>query len=328
MQFHYSKLDLVLRANGVRSKFDVILWDRWMEAHNANKLRYQLNQPKPIIIEDSSLKPLVLLRRAPFMATSLDEPLLDSSFNFNKVAPEEVLLKIVSNEFEEKHSVLLANISPFAVLHCLFIPEPMSRFNQRLRKSALAHAIECFLLSSNSYLCMGFNSLLAHASVNHLHFHMWQTPAPLYAMTASTRVKENKPCYSELPEHPVHNFVVELTNVNNLNEFVNTIWNVVDACQSERIAHNLFLSRVVNTCGNVRAVLWPRRSVFEPKAIGEAANEQGYNLAVAELAGMYVVANEQVAKRITPKELESSLLAERLSGDVIHRLEQRIDNNH
>ncbi|KAF6773419.1 hypothetical protein AHF37_07355 [Paragonimus kellicotti] len=132
MQFHYSKLDLVLRANG----FDVILWDRWMEAHNANKLRYQLNQPKPIVIDDSSLKPLILaiperfqLRRAPFMAASLDEPLLDSSFNFNKVAPGEMLLKIVPNESEEKHSVLLANISPFAVLHCLFIPEPMSRLN-------------------------------------------------------------------------------------------------------------------------------------------------------------------------------------------------------
>ncbi|KAA3671386.1 GDP-D-glucose phosphorylase [Paragonimus westermani] len=237
MLFHYSKLDLVLRANGVGSK--------------AIPERFQL-------------------RRAPFMATNLDEPLLDGSFNFNKITPEEVLLKIVPNESEEKHSLILANISPFAVLHCLFIPEPTSRFNQ------------------------------------------------------STRVKENKPSYLELSEHPIHNFVIELTDVNNLNEFVNTIWDVVDACQSEKIAHNLFLSRVVNTCGNVRAVLWPRRSVFEPKAIGETANEQGYNLAVAELAGMYVVANEQVARRITPKELESSLLAERLSEDVIRRLEQRI----
>ncbi|KAF8570111.1 hypothetical protein P879_05869 [Paragonimus westermani] len=137
MQFHYSKLDLILRANGVGSKFDIILWDRWMEAHNANKLRYQLNQPKLVVVDDSPLKPLILaiperfqLRRAPFMATNLDEPLLDGSFNFNKITPEEVLLKIVPNESEEKHSLLLANISPFSVLHCLFVPEPMSRFNQ------------------------------------------------------------------------------------------------------------------------------------------------------------------------------------------------------
>lgn len=34
---------------------------------------------------------------------------------------------------------------------------------------------------SLSYLCLGFNSLLAYASVNHLHFHLWYSTHRLYA---------------------------------------------------------------------------------------------------------------------------------------------------
>ncbi|OON20856.1 hypothetical protein X801_03256, partial [Opisthorchis viverrini] len=181
---------------------------------------------------------------------------------------------------------------------------------------------------STRYLCMGFNSLLAHASVNHLHFHFWQAPEPLYAMVEDTRTKPNLPAYSELPEHPVHNFTFELSTVDGIGQFIDSIWRVIEACQSEEIAHNLFLARVLNHKSNhglLRAVVWPRRSVYTPKTVGsENKIGTGYNVAVAELAGMFVVASHEVAADMCQATVLRALTAERVSDEVIKSLETKL----
>ncbi|KAG5454124.1 GDP-D-glucose phosphorylase 1 [Clonorchis sinensis] len=336
--FNYNQLDFVIRASGRRTKFDQILSDLWTKAHDTGKFRYKLPQDKILrVLDDISFKPVILvlperfkLRRRPTEVLSLNDP--PTGFHFNNIAREEILLSLNStngNSVPKEESLLLiANISPFTPLHCLLVPEPQACFNQRIRKPALRAVVECFLLSDNQYLCMGFNSLLAHASVNHLHFHLWQAPEPLYAMVEDTRTKPNLPAYSELPEHPVHNFTFELSTVDGIGQFIDSIWRVIEACHSGEIAHNLFLARVLNHKSNhglLRAVLWPRRSVYTPKTVGsEDKIETGYNVAVAELAGMFVVASHEVAAGMCQATVLRALTAERVSEEVIKSLEAKL----
>uniref|UniRef100_A0A183ATR0 HDOD domain-containing protein n=1 Tax=Echinostoma caproni TaxID=27848 RepID=A0A183ATR0_9TREM len=131
--------------------------------------------------------------------------------------------------------------------------------------------------------------------------------------------------YLEISDHPVDNFARELTALEDLDNFVNSIWRVVEQCQTSQIAHNLFLARG-RTSGLLRAILWPRRSVYTAKSLSPLdsvamTNGDSYNIAVAELAGMFVVAGDEVAEQLVQHGgLFKALKHERLSSDVINHL--------
>ncbi|VDP47543.1 unnamed protein product [Schistosoma margrebowiei] len=179
---------------------------------------------------------------------------------------------------------------------------------------------------------MGFNSLLAHASVNHLHLHLWQSPEYLRAMSTVSKsifcgqdikLKYENSLYYELVNHPVDNFVLELTDLTELDRFVNYLWIVISSCQHLQIAHNVFVARSKST-GCVRVVVWPRCSVFEVKNLSTFDSEPSFYVAVAELAGMMVVASEDVACTLNFDKVESILHSERLPRSTIHALECKV----
>ncbi|CAL8103384.1 unnamed protein product [Calicophoron daubneyi] len=304
-----------------------------MKIHDAGGLRYKVSPPKEFVVTSCALKTLILsnpdrfkLRREPVPVFSLDEPFGSfGGFSFNEVKPEEVLIEISTPASTKIPSILLANISPFTLYHSILVPQPSSCWNQRLRRQALLSAIECQLLSNDAYLCMGFNSLMAHASVNHLHFHIWQSPEYLHAMSSAIQPRTATPSFFEIPEHPVHNFVLELHSAEEIDQFVDKIWSVVLACQNADIAHNLFLARS-RSSGLLRAVLWPRRAVDTPKSTGPNMTGPGYNVAVAELAGMFVVASDEVALQLRSEGPSEVLKAERLSDEDIKRVESKLQH--
>ncbi|TPP61811.1 GDP-D-glucose phosphorylase 1 [Fasciola gigantica] len=345
MHFSFSSTDLVLKAAGGVTKFDNVVSECWNRLHDTGQLRYKL-QPSLVRFTagPSTARILILvsngysltqcsliqsnpnrflLRRTPIAPTSLDEPL--TGFSFTRVKSNEVICTLAETNTKQDPCTLLVNISPFTPLHCLFVPNPENLYNQYLRRSALKSAIKCILLSDNHRMCMGFNSLLAHASVNHLHFHLWESPDYLWTMCTELLPKRNLQNYLEVRGHPVDNFARELTSLEDLENFVDSIWRVVEQCQILRIAHNLFLARGKNT-GFLRAIIWPRRSVYTAKSLGptdanSSANTDGYNIAVAELAGMFVVASDNVAEQLAQHQgLLSALEDEKLPSDVTSRL--------
>ncbi|CAH8459469.1 unnamed protein product [Schistosoma turkestanicum] len=244
------------------------------------------------------------------------------SFNFTKVPKHEFLLNVFEKHTTKPCSILI-NVSPFSYLHSLLVPEVEKCYNQFLRKDSFYSVIKCFLLGSNRYSCMGFNSLLAHASVNHLHFHFWQSPEYLRAMSTDIKLKYENSSYYELVDHPVDNFVLELTDLKELDRFVDHLWIVVSSCQHLQIAHNVFVARSKST-GFVRVVVWPRCSVFEVKNLSTVDSEPSFYVAVAELAGMMVVAGEDVACTLNFDKVESILRNERLPRSTIHALECKL----
>ncbi|RTG86208.1 GDP-D-glucose phosphorylase, partial [Schistosoma bovis] len=302
MNFEYTNGDLILRSTNTSSKFDKTLNSLWTLAYESNYFHYKIDTSLSSVKKICSGNVNILIlpnnnrfshRRKPQLFKTINDPLSSESFNFNKVPEHEFLLNV-----SEKYTTFLGKDSFYSV-------------------------IKCFLLSSNRYLCMGFNSLLAHASVNHLHLHLWQSPEYLRAMSTDIKLKYENSLYYELVNHPVDNFVLELTDLTELDRFVNYSWIVISSCQHLQIAHNVFVARSKST-GCVRVVVWPRCSVFEVKNLSTLDSEPSFYVAVAELAGMMVVASEDVACTLNFDKVETILRSERLPRGTIHALECKV----
>ncbi|CAH8481172.1 unnamed protein product [Schistosoma guineensis] len=331
MNFEYTNGDLILRSTNTSSKFDKTLNSLWTLAYESNYFHYKIDTSLSSVKKICSGNVNILIlpnnnrfshRRKPQLFKTINDPLSSESFNFNKVPKHEFLLN-VSEKCTTKSCSILINVSPFSYLHSLLVPEVEKCHNQFLGKDSFYSVIKCFLLSSNRYLCMGFNSLLAHASVNHLHLHLWQSPEYLRAMSTDIKLKYENSLYYELVNHPVDNFVLELTDLTELDRFVNYSWIVISSCQHLQIAHNVFVARSKST-GCVRVVVWPRCSVFEVKNLSTIDSEPSFYVAVAELAGMMVVASEDVACTLNFDKVETILRSERLPRGTIHALECKV----
>ncbi|CAH8828478.1 unnamed protein product, partial [Trichobilharzia szidati] len=331
MKFEYTNEDLILQSSDTLSKFDKTLESLWVDSYEGNRFRYKIDLSMKSLkkVSNGDMNILILpndnrfsQRRKPQPFNDTDDQIAPESFNFNKVSTDEILLDIFEKQ-STKSSFILINVSPFSYLHSLLVPEMEECYNQVLRKQSLYLAIKCFLLSANRYLCMGFNSLLAHASVNHMHFHFWQSPDYLRAMSTGIKRKYENLMYFELVDHPVDNFVLELSDLSELDNFINYLWTLILSCQKLHIAHNVFVARSKST-GYMRVVVWPRCSAYGAKNISSVVSEAGFYVAVAELAGMMVVAGEDIASTLTYNKIESILRSECLSRETMHLLETEL----
>ncbi|VDL46852.1 unnamed protein product [Hymenolepis diminuta] len=272
-------------------------------------------------------------RREPTAFKMIDEPVSANKFNFTKIEPVETLLHFNFREIENCDGNIIANVSPFEFGHSLIVPNCDKLYNQVLRKSPLHMALTTMLLSANDYLCLGFNSLLAYASVNHLHFHLWYSTHRLYASVCPIRGKEYLPRHMELDFHPVDNFVFEFNSHKDFQSTFECLWKVIEECQRLQIAHNLFAAR--NASGVLRVVFWPRRTAFEAKAClrhlseelpGSESTVADFDVAVAELAGMLVVPDASIAEKLTssPDHLLEVYLNEKLENHLVSKLEKAL----
>ncbi|CAH8470146.1 unnamed protein product [Heterobilharzia americana] len=98
------------------------------------------------------------------------------------------------------------------------------------------------------------------------------------------------------------------------------LWMLVMSCQQLRIAHNVFIARSKSS-GYMRVVVWPRCSAFGAKNVSAVDSEVGFYVAVAELAGMLVVASEDIASTLNYDKVESILSNERLPENTLHILQ-------
>ena len=111
-----------------------------------------------------------------------------AKFNFNKVDKSKEQVFVFQNLDSSAESLLLINVSPIDIGHCLLVPniekvlpqqvqlvntwQPYILSRQITEESALA-ALHFLSLSTSPDIRIGFNSLCAHASVNHMHWHVY-----------------------------------------------------------------------------------------------------------------------------------------------------------
>ncbi|KAM3187484.1 hypothetical protein ACTXT7_002199 [Hymenolepis weldensis] len=208
----YFVKDLIWTSLGSKSEFDKVIGSTWKTVADGGYLKYKLENPLSMrSFEAGPMRIFVLVlrsrfnkRREPTALKMIDEPVSANKFNFTKIEPVETLLYLNFREIENCDGNIIANVSPFEFGHSLIVPNCDKLYNQVLRKSPLHMALTTMLLSAND--------LLAYASVNHLHFHLWYSTHRLYASVCPIRGKEYLPRYMELDFHPVDNFVFEFNS--------------------------------------------------------------------------------------------------------------------
>ena len=65
---------------------------------------------------------------------------------------------------------LLLQVSPIEYGHVLLVPRLLDRLPQRIQADTLLLALHMAVEVDNPYLRLGYNSLGAFATINHLHF--------------------------------------------------------------------------------------------------------------------------------------------------------------
>ncbi|NXK57064.1 GDPP1 phosphorylase, partial [Chauna torquata] len=178
------------------SRFDRALLGGWQDRMARGLFRYRLGE-LPTRVLPGSMRLVAQLniqrgteRRRPQAVHSLTQPFDPREFNFTQIRPEELLLRLRrcppdgGSPAAPDHVLAVINVSPLERGHVLLLPEPALGLPQALTPQLLRFGLEALLLSAHPGFRVGFNSLGASASVNHLHLHGFYLGHPLLVESA------------------------------------------------------------------------------------------------------------------------------------------------
>ncbi|KAK6475045.1 GDP-D-glucose phosphorylase 1-like [Huso huso] len=308
-------------------------------------------------------------RRKPQEIQSIRQSFNPNQFNFNKIEPGEILFEIRKENKHEPSTepqfsrvsngqsvsgtdaaqidpngpayldggvthtktLVVINVSPLEFGHCLIIPEPSLCLPQVLTRDVVRIGIESVLLSSHPGFRVGFNSLGAFASVNHLHLHGYYLDHMLRIESARTEPLCPGQAFHLLSDTPAG--FLFYTEGECLGALIHNICKVTDCLVEKNIAHNLFVTRgrppgtslhSGPSRPGIRVIIWPRLSCFGAK------EETAFNVALCELAGHLPFKNRQDFDTITEAEVteivQKYLLPEKefsmLQSQLMHLLHE------
>lgn len=297
--FVYGEDEFVLQGvawpGAAPSRFDRALLGAWQDRMARGLFRYRLGELPTRVLPGAmglvaQLNPQrATERRPPQAIRSLTQPFDPRQFNFTRIRPGEVLLRLrrrAGGDPPPLDRVLVAiNVSPLERGHVLLLPEPALGLPQALTPQLLCFGLEAVLLSAQPGFRVGFNSLGASASVNHLHLHAFYLAHPL-------RV-ESAPAEPLLPERglallrdvpaPALLFYAAGADLRGLAE---AVCGLAGGLAARGLAYNAFATRGAPPAGGaaapgLRVLLWPRRPSFEPEPEAGAVPAA----ALCELAG-------------------------------------------
>lgn len=344
--------DGVVRSSQEEPEFSFLnnlLLGQWEERMNRGLFRYDVTACETKVIpgkygfiaqlnEGRHLKKRPTEFRVDRVLQSFDE----SKFNFTKVGQEEVLFRFEQSNDDMTHyapgspvtdnskspSVVAINVSPIEYGHVLLIPRILDCFPQRIDHGSFLLALYMAREAADPFFRLGYNSLGAFATINHLHFQAYYLAMPFPVEKAPTQkinMVKGPPDYGvtilEILNYPVRGLVFEGGNtIMDLSDAV------ADACiflQNNNIPFNVLIS----DCGK-RVFLFPQ-CYAEKQALGEVSQElldTQVNPAVWEISGHMVLkrrkdyedASEEYAQRLLS---EVSLSEERFKEVKVYVLE-------
>ncbi|KAM9807791.1 GDP-D-glucose phosphorylase 1 [Neosynchiropus ocellatus] len=327
LQFAYSHKDFVInvrrktgndpREDFPPTPFDTTIKTEWTDRQEKGLLRYTLGDlqtrilPGPHYFVAQLNEKRGIERRKPQAVCSIRQKFNGELFNFNKIKPDEVILEMSKSEgcSEEDGEtapckmVVLVNVSPLEFGHSLFVPDPPLCLPQVLTRFAIQSGIESVLMSSDPGFRMGFNSLGAFASVNHLHLHGYYLDHELYIETVPVTPLLPDIGFYSLSDFPAG--FVFYAESGGVDEVAKAVCRVTDFLVDADVCHNLFLTRGCppyspergrmdrSLRSGVRIVVWPKIACFGAK------EETAFNVALCELAGHLPFKNVDEYERAT-----------------------------
>lgn len=187
-----------------RSVFDTVLLGLWDDRSEKGLFRYDVSTCKTKLVDGdygfiAQLNEGRATKKRPteFRVDLVCQEFDHSKFNFNKADQSEVLFAFMPETGERSRfresadvgtcpSLLLINVSPIEYGHVLLVPRVTQCLPQRIRGDVLNLAVHMAVESQNPYFRVGYNSLGAYATINHLHFQAYYLAAPFPIERAPT----------------------------------------------------------------------------------------------------------------------------------------------
>ncbi|KAL6325952.1 hypothetical protein AAG906_038443 [Vitis piasezkii] len=265
-------------------------------------------------------------RPTEFRVDQVLQPFDENKFNFTKIGQEEVLFRFEqSNDNNARYfpvspvtadsnssSVVAINVSPIEYGHVLLIPHVLDCLPQRIDHDSFLLALHMAKEAADPFFRLGYNSLGAFATINHLHFQAYYLMAPFPVEKAPTeriirrgKLPNSGVMISKMLNYPVQGFVFE--GGNSMKDLSDTVANSCIFLQNNNIPYNVLIS----DCGG-RIFLFPQ-CFAEKQALGEVSQElldTLVNPAVWEISG------HMVLKRREDYENASEEYAWRLLAEV------------
>lgn len=321
-EFVYGEEDFVLQGAGwggepgsAPSRFDRALLEGWNDRMERGLFRYRLG-PLPTRVLPGPMRLVAQLnaqrgteRRPPQAVRSLRQPFDPGAFNFTRLRPAEVLLRLrragggPGGPAAPDPLLVAINASPLERGHVLLLPEPARGLPQALTAPLLRGGLEAALLSAHPGLRLGFNGLGGCASVNHLHLHAFYLARPLLVESAPARPLCPPLRLGFLTGVPAPAFLFYAAGPADLEAVARDVCRAAEHLTDTGLAYNVFITRGDPPEGpgagserGLRVLLWARRPSFGAKA------SAAFNVALCELAGYLPLPAARLFQEITEDE--------------------------
>uniref|UniRef100_A0A670ZHL5 GDP-D-glucose phosphorylase 1 n=1 Tax=Pseudonaja textilis TaxID=8673 RepID=A0A670ZHL5_PSETE len=275
------------------SRFDRALREGWAERLRRGLFRYRLGRlptrrlPGRLGLVAQLNVQRATERRRPQEVRSVRQSFDPRQFHFGQIRREEALFCLRRSCPGSARTLVAINVSPLERGHVLLIPDPALALPQVLTAEALRAGLEAVLLSAHPGFRLGFNSLGAFASVNHLHLHGFYLDWELRVESAPGEPLLPAAGLYLLREAPAPAFLFYCDDGAQVELLARRISRITGHLTQQEIAHNLFATRGAAPEGplgsrarpGIRVLLWARKSCFGTK------EESAFNVAVCELAG-------------------------------------------
>ncbi|XP_031639769.1 GDP-D-glucose phosphorylase 1 [Contarinia nasturtii] len=278
------------------------LTERWLELEkNSNAFRYKLNVQKQKTL-DGKFNAIVQLntertslRRKPQVITSIVQPFDENVFNFKKVNECEILLRChdqLNAKSSAPHGIVtfLVNNSPLTKYHSLICPRVNENLSQIMNKECIEFAIDLMTGLDDHGYRLGYNSLGAFASVNHLHLHLIHVPEKLYLEDAEIIEMSDNVFKIEFPTFAMCMPVFHWTD---REAVANKFMKIITYFCEKSIPHNIFITHGRHRDTNlVKIFIFPRSSMSDKHVAS-------FNIAFCELVGYVPVGDVDVYENLT-----------------------------
>nr|QPB75026.1 GDP-L-galactose phosphorylase 1 [Allium ampeloprasum]QPB75027.1 GDP-L-galactose phosphorylase 1 [Allium ampeloprasum]QPB75028.1 GDP-L-galactose phosphorylase 1 [Allium ampeloprasum]QPB75029.1 GDP-L-galactose phosphorylase 1 [Allium ampeloprasum]QPB75030.1 GDP-L-galactose phosphorylase 1 [Allium ampeloprasum] len=274
-------------------------------------------------------------RPTEFRVDRVLQPFDSSKFNFTKVGQEEVLFRFEAGGGNLPHyydhapvnqnsppSVVAINVSPIEYGHVLLIPRVLECLPQRIDPDSFLLALHMAEEAGSPYFRLGYNSLGAFATINHLHFQAYfmSTQFPVEkAPTGMVTVTEGGVKVSRLLEYPVRGLVYECGNT--LKELSDLVSSVCIWFQENNIPYNVLISDM-----GKKIFVFPQ-CYAEKQALGEVSQElldTQVNPAVWEISGHMVLKRKKDYEEASEAYAWRLLAEVSLSADRFNEVEENL----
>jgi len=274
----------------------------------------------------------------------------EAKFNFNQASPKEILFYVNLDEeaiitketvskkeeeidFEENqlddeisefsHHPVLVNISPICMNHCILPLFPAEELPQVIGSDILVLLLQAFKMSNSETLRVGYNSIGAYSSVNHLHFQLLYVddlfktgrfpielgPKKEFFRSSLQNIQDEINMYSagvifeELTEYPVKTLALRPLNPNDdIGDIYSSLSFVAGAITNllldSNIPHNILVSDK-GTC-----------IYISPRIYEKDIKDDNMRCAWLEIAGVAICRNKKFYESITKDEYEKVLQTE------------------